>query len=211
MKEKWTTCKVCGVELAANAKTCPKCGAKQKKKHPLIWGAAVLLVLVVFGAATAKPDEPEKVGEVPSSNSLEGGATGETVDQEVFQVGDQVALNNVVVSFDGVTESSGQEFLSPEEGKVYLICEFTIENQSDQDITVSSMLCFEAYVDDYATAMNLSAMAGAGKTQLDGTVAAGKKMNGIIGYEVPTDWQELEVHFTPDFWAQKDIVFTASH
>ena len=30
------------------------------------------------------------------------------------------------------------------------------------------------------------------KNQLDGTVAPGKKMNGVIGYEVPADWKELE-------------------
>ena len=45
------------------------------------------------------------------------------------------------------------------------------------------------------------------KNQLDGAVAAGKKFNGVIGYEVPTDWKELEVRFTPDFWSGKDIVF----
>lgn len=30
-------------------------------------------------------------------------------------------------------------------------------------------------------------------------------------YEVPADWSELEIHFTPDLWAQENIVFVATH
>ena len=41
------------------------------------------------------------------------------------------------------------------------------------------------------------------------TVAAGKKFKGIVGYEVPSDWQEFEIVFTPDFWSGKGITFTA--
>ena len=49
------------------------------------------------------------------------------------------------------------------------------------------------------------------KNQLDGTVAAGKKFSGVVGYEVPTDWQELEINFTPDVWSGKDITFIATN
>ena len=31
MREKLTTCKSCGEEIAKSAKTCPKCGGKNKK------------------------------------------------------------------------------------------------------------------------------------------------------------------------------------
>lgn len=58
--------------------------------------------------------------------------------------------------------------------------------------------------------MSLSAIIGAEKNQLDGTVAAGKKMNGVIGYEAPADWKEIEIRFTPDFWSGKDITFVHS-
>lgn len=45
------------------------------------------------------------------------------------------------------------------------------------------------------------------ETQLDGTVASGKKMRGWIGWEVPADWSELEVHFTDNVWFGDDIKF----
>ena len=74
------------------------------------------------------------------------------------------------------------------------------------------MLSFEAYCDDYACPYSLSALLEKGnKNQLDGTVAAGKKLKGVVGYEVPANWKELEISFTPDVWSGKDIVFIATN
>ena len=72
-------------------------------------------------------------------------------------------------------------------------------------------MSFEAYVDDYSTNMSMTGTFAADKGQMDGTVAAGKKMSGVIGYEVPADWKTLEIRFTPDFWSGNDITFIANH
>lgn len=53
-KDKMTVCKHCGAEIAAGAKTCPKCGGKNKKpiyKRVWFWILAVILVLGIGGAA----------------------------------------------------------------------------------------------------------------------------------------------------------------
>ena len=71
-------------------------------------------------------------------------------------------------------------------------------------------MSFEAYFDDYSSNLDVTAMALSGKDQLDGTVAAGKKIKGVIGYQASEDWSNMELHFTPDVWAGKDIVFTYS-
>lgn len=65
--------------------------------------------------------------------------------------------------------------MTPTDGNVFIVCEFEIENNSDTDIAVSSIMSFEAYVDDYSTSMNLSAMLSTNQKQLDGSVAAGKR------------------------------------
>ena len=75
-------------------------------------------------------------------------------------------------------------------------------------VTVILSVSFEAYIDDYSTMLDLSATVSSNKNQLDGTVAAGKKMNGIIGYAADKGWQELEIRFTPDFWSGSDIIFS---
>ena len=49
-----------------------------------------------------------------------------------------------------------------------------------------------------------------GKSQLDGNIASGKKMNGIVAYQVPSDYKTMEINVTPDFWSGKDIKFIYS-
>ena len=121
-------------------------------------------------------------------------------------------LSFVQVSFLGVTESDGSQFNEPKEGHVYVLCEFEILNNSDEEVAISSMISFEGYCDDYACEYSLGALMEKGdKNQLDGSVAPGKKMKGVIGYEVPTEWKELEIQFTPDFLSGKEIVFVAAN
>lgn len=199
---KMTTCKTCGEEIAKSAKTCPKCGAKQKRKHPILGALVILLGIGMIVAALGGGDEPSKVGETQQEQKQE--------EQTEFYVGDIVSLNDVEVTFISCEETKGANFMEPEAGNVFLLCEFEINNKSDKDIAVSSLLSFEAYADDYTTNMSLSATVSSNKSQLDGTVAAGKKMSGVIGYEVSKDWNTFEIRFTPDFWARKDITFIAS-
>lgn len=53
-KDKMTICKHCGAEIAAGAKTCPKCGGKNKKpiyKRVWFWILIAVLVLGIGGMA----------------------------------------------------------------------------------------------------------------------------------------------------------------
>ena len=49
MSNKLITCKSCGAEIAASAKTCPKCGAKNKKPIYKKWWFYVLIVFILIG------------------------------------------------------------------------------------------------------------------------------------------------------------------
>ena len=53
MKKNLTNCKVCGHEIAKNAKTCPNCGAKNKKPFYKRTWFIVLAVLVVLSMITS--------------------------------------------------------------------------------------------------------------------------------------------------------------
>lgn len=216
MSEKLSTCKSCGQQVAKNAKTCPHCGAKNKRGNPILIGVIAIVLLIAIVAATGDSDEPKRVESNQPAQTQQSASqeTENTVKEEsnTFAVGETAELRNITVSMVSVTESTGSTFNTPTEGNVYVLCEFEIANNSDKEITVSSMMSFEAYCDDYTCTYSLGALMEKGnKNQLDGTVAAGKKFNGVIGYEVPADWQELEIHFTPDFWSGKDIVFVAAN
>lgn len=158
-------------------------------------------------------NEPKKVDNTGTSNIETSVDNNEEVKEEKneFYVGETAELKGVLVTLVNVTESTGSQFNTPTDGNVFVLCEFEIVNNSDKEINVSSMMSFEAYCDDYACTFSLTALLEKGnKNQLDGTVAAGKKFNGVIGYEVSADWKELEVRFTPDFWSGNDIVFVAN-
>lgn len=211
---KMVKCKTCGEEIAKSAKICPKCGAKQKKHTVLgvilvIFG--VLLIMAAIGGG--ENDEKKKVGDY-NSTQRQDVKNDETSSAEpektTFGVGEQVSLNDIIVTLNNVNESNGAQYMGPSDGKIFVLCEFEIENNSDKDIAVSSLMSFEAYVDGYSTGMNLTATVSSDKQQLDGSVAAGKKMNGVIGYEINASWKELEIRFTPDFWSGKDITFVYS-
>lgn len=234
---KLKNCKVCGAEVAKNAKTCPHCGARLKKGHPILIGVLVFFLLIGIIGSSGDGDEPKKVETSaptqkvetsvptqeaePSAPTQEVETTPSQTEKEpelekdnknAFCVGETAELNDVNVTFVGVTESAGSAYNAPGEGNVFVLCEFDIANNSDKEIAVSSMMSFEAYCDDYTCTFSLSALIEKGnKNQLDGTVAAGKKFNGVVGYEVPADWQELEISFTPDFWSGKDITFIANN
>lgn len=204
---KMIKCKTCGEEIAKSARVCPKCGAKQKR-HTIL--GIILIIVGIFAiiGALSGNDNPTKVGETEKPQSSTTGADSEA--QTEFYVGEKVDLNNVVATLVNVSESSGSQFNKPADGNVFLLCEFEIENNSTSDIVVSSMLSFEAYVDGYSKNMSLSAVIESDKPQLDGTVAATKKINGVVGYEIPSDWSEIEIHYTPNFWGGKDITFIAT-
>lgn len=179
---------------------------KKKKKWPII--AGVIAVIIIIGAAAGGSSEPKKIGDGSGSGTVTEGST----EKSKFAVGDVVELNGVQVTLVEVTESTGVQFFEPDEGNVFLICEFEINNQSSKDINVSSIMSFDAYCDDYS--VNTSIMAASagkesGKTTLDGTVAAGKKMNGIISYEVSSEWKTLEITYSPDYWGNKSMTFEA--
>lgn len=61
MSAKIKNCKVCGAEMASNAKSCPACGAKNKKpfyKKPILWILVVLIVVLIaaFSGGTKEED-----------------------------------------------------------------------------------------------------------------------------------------------------------
>lgn len=211
-------CPYCGGKLSENAKFCSECGkfvlndqpkeklrlTKENKRQAnivfiiLILAAFVIFLSVVLSKDSGTSTKPSKV------------APEVTVATEpsLPTVGDTLEIKGVKVKFNNVKESRGSQFVAPGSGNVFVLCEFTIENNSSTDIGVSSMLSFECYVDDYATSISLNALIDdAVSKQLDGTIAPGKKIRGYIGYEVPRNWSDIEIHFIPYLGSTRDLVF----
>lgn len=211
-KSDYMFCKHCGHEIDEKSVFCPSCGknltaaepVKKKKKRALPIVLIILAVFFIIGLVGSGGDssDPVKVDEAaPSTIPTES-------KKDIFTVGDVVEAEFCVVNFIGVEETSGKSF-NPESGNVYVLCEFEITNTSEEELSVSSMLSFSGYFDDYATDTSLLAMSASEKKQLDGSIACGKKMRGVIGFEVKEDWKELEIRYTP-FVFGDEIVFSYS-
>lgn len=206
MAEKLVYCKACGQQIAKSAKSCPHCGAKHKKGHPVLGTIILVFGIIIFANAiggTSSSNQPKVIGQNETTVATQPAKTK-------FSVGEKVELNNVVATLVSVTESKGSSFNTPTAGNVFLLAEFEIENNTNSDMAVSSMMSFKAYVDGYSTNLSLSALIEKSGNQLDGSISAGKKMRGSVGYEVPADWKEFEIEFTPNVWTGRDIIFVAT-
>lgn len=86
MADKLISCKTCGAEISASAKTCPSCGAKNRKPFYRKWWFYALIVLLVLGAlgggktgspaASGTPDTPPAASSASAASSENGAASG---------------------------------------------------------------------------------------------------------------------------------------
>lgn len=212
-KEKPTVkqCKHCKSEIPYDAKVCPVCRKKQGAPGCLIVVLVVVVLVVIAafagGGESSTPQKVESTSGTSQSASQASQAQSQP-EQTVFTVGDTVELNGVKTTLLSAEEYPGKQYMMPTDGNVFLVCQFEIENDSSEEINVSSMVSFNAYCDDYSVSLSITGeMLEDSWKSLDGTVAPGKKINGVIAYEIPQDWQKMEISYTPSFWSGHDVQF----
>jgi len=177
-----------------------------------------LIVIIVIGAITSAggKDKPRKEEpavttgeqtqgqpqEQTQERTQEQGQAAEQPKEETpefFKIGETAVTQKVKAIITEIEKPEGNEFIKPAGGNEFVLLHMTIENVSDSEITISSIMSFNAYVDDSSINESLTAHATKDNIKtLDGTIAPGKKLTGVLGYEVPKGWQKLEIHFKPD-------------
>ena len=208
-------CKVCDGEIPAEAKRCPLCGAKARIEHPFL--TAFIILLFAFGFFFAFfIYQPGEIVQFVKDKFAET-QQDETVDVTEAGIGDTATYKGVKATLLGVQEAGGiAPLLSPSDGKVFIYCTFDIENESDRDIVIGSLTSFDAFCDGYAVSGSLSSIANEiarskSLQTLDGNVPKGKKIKGIISYEVPSNWQSLEIKFKPFALSRQGMTFYIEH
>ena len=214
MENETKLCTHCKTPIPKDAKVCPNCRKKQGGvgKWIIIGVIVVILLAALFGGGDDKPKKVEN-SKVESTQQDEKKSEEPKTDvnteevKDIFEVGETAELNDVQVTLLSYKESKGSEYNKPSDGNVFLMAEFEIVNNSDSEMNVSSVMSFEAYADDYSLNYSFGALMDNEDRQMDGTIAAGKKMKGYIGYEVPKDWSTVEIHFTDDVWSNNKFKF----
>ncbi len=120
-------CKTCNEDMAANAKVCPKCGAKNKKpfyKKWWVWVIAVVVLIAIFSGG----DEASKTGE----NNV----------QTMYAVNDIITTDKFEITVTEIKTAKqvGSEFFeaTPSEGGIYVIVNWEYKNISDAPVSAFS-------------------------------------------------------------------------
>lgn len=200
-----TQCKACSKEIASNAKSCPGCGAKNSKpfyKKIWFWIVAIIIVAGIGGAGSNEPKVvSEGDGSTTETSQIQQNNSSKV---KTFKIGDVIELDDFRVTVNGIRTSNGSQFIKPSEGNEYLYIDATVENISNEQQVVSSMIMFKV-VDQDGRAMNQSIVDDA-NGQLDGTIGAGRKISGEYVVEVPTGATGLELQFDSSLIGNQIIV-----
>jgi RNA polymerase subunit RPABC4/transcription elongation factor Spt4 len=215
-------CKYCKSEIPADAKICPHCRKKQGGIGKWIAIAIIAIIIISAIGSGGKKKEPQKVDSSNKTTENVVSTTQEEKNQKddsketaveekiTFAVGETADFNGVQVTLSAAILSNGEQYFKPDDGKYFLGLIFDIKNDSSKDITVSSLVSFEAYCDDFSINQDFvgsNAPEWDGINQLDGSVATGKRMNGKIVFQVPKDFDTFEINYSPSYWGNSKATF----
>lgn len=194
---KMTNCKACGEEIAKGVKKCPHCGKDQRNffmKHKILSGLVIIILLVIIGSSTAnKPTKVGTTGSKPTSGTASDTSPAKT---QTFSVGDIVKLDDYKVTVNKVYVVKGNEYAKPESGNEFLAADITVENISNSEQSISSIMMFKIVnKDGRAYDESLTGLTAAKAGQMDGTIGVGRKMTGVYVVEVPKGTKGLELEF----------------
>lgn len=178
----------------------------QKKKIgclSVIGIIAIIIVVVAIIGALSGDDKPTKEANGDSPKTT----TSTTVGDEKFGLNETAVFENIKVTATKIEESKGNEFIKPEKGNIFVGVNFTIENISNEEQSMSSLLLFDAYIDGVKTEYSLSANTAFNKGTLDGALSAGKKMVGYYAVEAPKDWKEISLEVKSEWLSSSKAEF----
>lgn len=178
-------------------------------RKKLLLSATLTAVLLLSACTEAKIEKVEKTEPTAANTTNKGNSaanaanTETTPKQEIFKIGDSVSFNDLVITLNSVENHAGNEFQKPDEGKMFLVVDATIENKGEETETVSSLLQLNmADSEGYSYGPMLAMFID---NQLDGQVLAGRKMRGQVAFEVPKEATGLEFIFKNPFTSGQAI------
>ena len=127
--------------------------------------------------------------------------------KKVYTIGETAKNKNVSITLTDYKTNNGNEYYKPEKGNQFLLTEFEVENTSDKELTVSSIMSFTGSSDDGSLKNNLLAILTTDDEQMDVTIQPGKKAKGWIGWEVSKDFSNAEIKYMPNV-IEEDKFFT---
>lgn len=174
---------------------------RPRRRMP-IWGW-IFIVALAIGAFNMSQGYPLLGGK--SATAIQKAVS---TTPKVYGLNQTADVRGIKVTMTEVSESKGVRAFTAKDGKVHVYAHFEIVNNSGDSLAVSSILSFDAYADDEAVgSTSLGAIASTDARSIDGTIDAGKKMRGVLAYEVPEDWKVFEIYFKPWAFRSDKVIF----
>lgn len=164
-----------------------------------------LLALCMLSCAVScdiDTDSPKK--ETSDNSTVE---VTEKPKDEVWGLNETAVFEDLKVTALKLKESKGKTFFEPEKGNIFVGIKFEIENISDETQNISSLLLFDAYVDDVKCDYSISANMAFSDGELDGSLTSGKKLVGWYSVEIPKNWKKLELEVKSDWLSSNKATF----
>ncbi len=150
----------------------------------IISSVAIFVLACVCGST---PDTVEKIGEVTQASDTTAPQATSAPAFEIYKAGDIITTGQTNITLN-TAEYRGN----------VLYANFTIENISNEEVSISSLLLFEAKSDD---GTKLEQEIFDCETSLDGSILPGDKLKGSICWSNATT-NTAKIYFSPLFSGQ---------
>lgn len=168
---------------------------------------AMLCLSLLFAFSGCEVDS----GVQKETQSNTGSAQNSAADSKTtFGLNETAVFKTLKITATAVEKREGTDFFKPETGKIFVGVKFTIENISDKDQTISSMLLFDPYVDGVKTSLDISSAVVFEEGTLDGSLSAGKKMEGYYALQVSQSAAEIQLEVKADILSSSKATFKLS-
>lgn len=183
---------------------------KKEKSILKRWRFWCIVVIVIIGitAASGCEDEPKKIGETKSTSSSSSSSVSTNSSKtKTFKVGDIIKLKNYKVTVNKVYIINPTDILTPNDGNEFLGVDCTIENTSNEQQSLSSIMMFKVVdKDGRSCEYSLSGVSAANAGQLDGDIGVGRKITGVYAVEVKKGITGLQLEFDGSLIGDQQII-----
>ena len=204
-------CKSCQQEIDSKASKCPHCQTDQRSwfmRHKILTGILGIIgffILIAIIASASGGNDSTKVGENDGGNPTQ---KQEESKDAVYKVGDQIKLDNAIITVNKVEYSQGGQYTKPTEGNEWVNLNVTIENTSSSQqyvTTLGQMFVRDSESNSYQIAVTNKALENP-ELGLDGAIIAKSKKTGWVGFEIKKGSTGLQFQYNASMWGSKNIL-----
>lgn len=123
-----------------------------------------------------------------------------------YKIGDTIDIEGIFLTVHSISEPTPSDTLKPADGNKFVALDITLENRTDESLTISALLSMKLKDDQNRQYdVNILVPQLVGGSMVDGEFAAGEALRGPVGFEVPQDATGYEFVFDPSLFGSGKV------